>query len=315
MLDFYTSERHYIDHVANVWLALEPSLRGTFWVKNLELQEHADRLGVSAEVGSPSSNLTLVASYGDYKKTSGKVIYMEHGIGHSYSNGHPSYAGGSSKDRVVLFLCQHDLTAEKNKKVYPQAKVEVIGTPKLDNIKPRGIEGRTVAISWHWDCQIAPETKSSLPYFRPLINLLQKAPDIELIGHAHPKVSFNRVMQRYYADHGVEYVHDFQEVLDRADLYIIDNSSSAYEFAAAGRPVIHLNAPWYRKDVNHGIRFWDYLPGPTADKVHEVMPLVREILDNPDLYEAQRKEVVKKLYPHLGKASRVAAEKIKEFLC
>jgi hypothetical protein len=315
MLDFYASERHYIDHVASVWRALDPDLRGIFRVRTEELQLYAKTAGVTAEVSEPTDQLTLVASYGDYKRTSGPVIYMEHGIGHSYGNNHPSYAGGAGKYRVVLFLCQHDYTAEKNKKTYPKTPVAVIGTPKLDRIKKRGVEGRTVAISWHWDCQIAPETKSSLPHFRPLLNILKRAKDIELIGHAHPNPRFNKVMQRMYSQLGIEYVHNFKEVLDRADLYIVDNSSTAYEFAAAGRPVIHLNAPWYRKEVSHGIRFWDYIPGPTADQVREVLPLIRQLLDDPTPYEKQRKAVVKALYPHKGKASKVAAEEIKNFLC
>jgi hypothetical protein len=314
MIDFYASERHYIDHVAPVWNALDSEDKGRFIVPNELIYSYARAAGVRAVIDEPGRNLTLVASYGDYKKTKGPVVYMEHGIGHSYSNNHPSYAGGSGKDRVILFLCQHHLTAEKNKKAYPKAKVAIIGTPKLDKIKPRGIEKNVVAVSWHWDCQIAPETRSALPHFKPILKQLQAAKDIELIGHAHPRVTFNRTLQKIYKELKITYVHEFSEVLERADIYVIDNSSSAYEFAASGRPVIHLNAPWYRKEVNHGIRFWEYLPGPTVDKVGEVLPLIRKMLKQPDLYEAQRAEVVKELYPNLGKASKAAAKEIKKCL-
>ena len=314
VIDFYASERHYIDHVAPVWNALESTDKGRFIVPNELIYSYARSLGIRAVIEEPGRNLTLVASYGDYKKTKGPVVYMEHGIGHSYSNSHPSYAGGAGKDRAILFLCQHNITAEKNKKTYPNANVAVIGTPKLDKIKPRGIEGNTVAVSWHWDCQVAPETRSALPHFKSILAQLRKAPDINLIGHAHPRVTFNRIVQKLYKDLRIPYVHDFNDVIEQADLYIIDNSSSAYEFAAAGRPVIHLNAPWYRKDVNHGIRFWDYLPGPTADKPIEVLPLVRKMLKDPNLYEEQRAEVVKELYPYLGRSSKVAAKEIKKCL-
>ena len=51
---------------------------------------------------------------------------------------------------------------------------------------------------------------------------------------------------RFYEAHGIEYVPDFDDVLRRADVYACDNSSTLYEFASTGRPVVVLNAPWYR---------------------------------------------------------------------
>jgi len=314
MLNVYASERHYVDHLAPVWKALDSKDRGSFLVSTLTILEYAATKGIEAKVAQPDHKLTLVASYGDYRRTKGKAIYMEHGIGHSYSNDHPSYAGGRGKDRVVLFLCQHKITAEKNKKTYPSTPTAVIGTPKLDNIKVRPAQGRTVAVSWHWDCKIAPETRSSFPFYKVILPQLKKAEDINLIGHAHPRTGFNKSLQRVYKDLGIEYVHNFEEVLERADLYIIDNSSSAYEFAAAGRQVLHLNAPWYRKDVNHGIRFWDYLPGPTADKPSDVLILARKMLDDPSIYEPQRRKVVEALYPYQGKSAIRAAKEIKKCL-
>ena len=314
MIDAYASERHYVDHIAPVWNALDAQDKGRFLVSNEQILIYARSKGLQVHLDQPGKQLTLVASYGDYRRTSGPVVYMEHGIGHSYGNSHPSYAGGKGKDRVVLFLCQHKLTAEKNKKAYPHVPTAIIGTPKLDTVKVRPAKGRTVAVSWHWDCNVAPETKSSLPYFKPILLQLKNAKDINLIGHGHPKVSFNKAIQRIYAQLKIPYVHNFEDVIEQADLYIIDNSSSGYEFAAAGRHVLHLNAPWYRKEVNHGIRFWDYLPGPTADQVSEVLPLVRQLLDHPEDYELQRQSVVKELYPYLGKSAKRAAKEIKKCL-
>jgi hypothetical protein len=311
MIDFYASERHYVDHIAPVWHALGPDNRQTFLVSNPLIQDYASSKGLDTTISPPSGNLTLVASYGDYRRTKGPVVFMEHGIGHSYSNNHPSYAGGSGKDRVVLFLCQHHLTAEKNQLSYPHIPAVIVGTPKLDNIAVRPAQGRTVAVSWHWECKIAPETRSALPHFKPILQTLKKAKDINLIGHAHPRTGFNKSVQRIYQQLGIEYVHNFEDILERADVYVIDNSSSAYEFAASGRHVLHLNAPWYRTDVNHGLRFWDYIPGPSTDKVTQVLPLVRKMLDYPETYEQQRLDVVNTLYPYRGESAYRAAEEIK----
>jgi hypothetical protein len=314
MLDVFASERHYIDHIAPVWKALPKEHRGNFYTRREELVDYAKSKRIKAQIGLPTENITLVASYGDYKRTLGPVIYMEHGIGHSYSNNHPSYAGGEGKDRVVLFLCQHELTADKNRATYPDAQIAIVGTPKMDKVKTRKPKGRTVAISFHWDCRVAPETRSSFLWYRPAITALARATDIQLIGHAHPKVSFNRSLQRHYKALGIEYVHDFEEVMDRADVYLIDNSSSAYEFALSGKPVIHMNAPWYRKNVSHGIRFWDYLPGPMVDNPREVLPMVRRVLDNPKEYDDQRLSVVKSLYPYKGHATEKAVGEILKVL-
>jgi hypothetical protein len=66
-------------------------------------------------------------------------------------------------------------------------------------------------------------------------------------------------------------VASLREVQRRAAVYVCDNSSSMYEFAATGRPVVVLDLPegrikgiGYRRNINHGLRFWDALFGATA---------------------------------------------------
>ena len=312
-VDVYASEPHFIDHIAPVWLKLSEDIRGEFRTTPRNL-EHAESLGITATVNAPTLNPTIVASWGDYRKTNGHVIYMEHGIGHTYSNNHPSYAGAPGKDRVTLFLNQHKLTDQRNKAAYPNAEHAIIGVPRMDSVAVRGVENRTVAISFHWDCKVAPESRSAFDHYRRFIGDINKIEGITLIGHCHPRKGWRETVEPYYTANNIEFVPTFAEVLDRADFYIIDNSSTGYEFAAAGRPVIHMNAPWYRKTINHGIRFWDHIPGPTVENGLQLIRTIPGFITGFETYEPQRKKVVKTLFPHLGNATQVAVKAIENHL-
>lgn len=305
-VDVYASEPHYIDHIAQVWLKLADEKRGNFRTRPAHV-DYATKLGIEVTTEPPTDNPTIVASWGDYRKTNGQVIYMEHGVGHTYSNNHPSYAGAPGKDRVTLFLNQHKLTDQLNKAAYPEVEHAIIGVPRMDSVAVRGVEGRTVAISFHWDCKVAPESRSAFDHYRKFIPRLARVKNINLIAHCHPNMAWRKKLQPIFHRYGIEFVPTFTEVLDRADLYIIDNSSTAYEFAAAGRPVINLNAPWYRKNVHHGIRFWDYVPGPQVDNGWELLKLVPKVLDQPELFDTERQAAVKTLFPYRGKAAKRAA--------
>lgn len=313
-VDALASEIHYIDHIAPVWHALNEETKGTFKVTRAELIEYAALHDIKAKVKPPAKrNHTIVASWGDYRKTTGPVIYMEHGIGHTYSNQHPSYAGAPGRVRTTLFLNQHHLTDEKNKTTYPNAAHAIIGVPRLDTITPRPAEGRTVAISFHWECRVSPESRSAFEHYRHGLRQLRNQ-NYQLVGHAHPHRGWPEKLKGYYQRHGIPYIPTFNQVLEQADVYVIDNSSTGYEFAAAGRNVIHMNAPWYRKYINHGIRFWDYLPGPMVDDYKELISTIHDVLDNPDKYETQRQAVVNELFPHLGNSAQVAAQAIEAHL-
>lgn len=314
MIDVIASETHFIDHIAPVWNKLNPNIKGTFRVTKPALIEWATSHGITAEVGIPDTkNHTIVASWGDYRRTTGPVIYMEHGIGHTYSNTHPSYAGAPGRDRTTLFLNQHKLTDEKNRNMYPNADHKIIGVPRLDKVKLRPAQGRIVAISFHWECRVAPETRSAWDHYRPGLRQL-RSQDFQLIGHAHPHKGWPEKLTPYYQRHGIPYIPTFEQVLEQADLYVVDNSSTGYEFAAAGRHVIHMNAPWYRKHINHGIRFWEHIPGPTVNNHQELVDAIKDVLANPNKWEPQRQQVVKTLFPHLGRSASTAAKAIEAHL-
>ena len=76
-----------------------------------------------------------------------------------------------------------------------------------------------------------------------------------VLGHGHPRI-LDQLMP-VYEELGIEPAYTFEEVLDRASVYCCDNSSTLFEFASLDRPVVVLNPPWYRREVEHGLRFWE----------------------------------------------------------
>jgi UDP-N-acetylglucosamine:LPS N-acetylglucosamine transferase len=101
-----------------------------------------------------------------------------------------------------------------------------------------------------------------------------------VLGHGHPRI-MERLLPIYDAL-DIEPVYDFEEVLERADCYVCDNSSTMFEFASTGRPVVVLNPPWYRREVNHGLRFWEAAGvGVNCDRPQDLAGAVATALQDP----------------------------------
>lgn len=263
-VDVLATEAHFVDHLGAVYAALPPEARGSFYVSR-DAEARARAIGVEPKVanGGPQ-HPTLVASYGDLVRaargTPGhrKVAIMEHGAGQSYggrpgSARHGSYAGGSGRGAASLFLHPGEHPAARDRRTYPRARVEVVGSPHLDTLPVReGAPGRVVAFSFHFNAPIAAEARTSYPWIFPAIAALRGR--FALLGHAHPRM-YDAVRPRY-EKLGIEPVRLFSDVCRRADVYVCDNSSTLFAFAATGRPVVVLNPPWYDRRVDHGLRFW-----------------------------------------------------------
>jgi hypothetical protein len=315
-LDILVGEDHFLAHLAPVWNALPEHLKGLFVLRTPHLIQPARSLGLRAECMIPfpkTGNAALVASWGDLRHIPDRtpIAYMEHGAGFTYTgvNNHPSYAGGAGHGSVKLFLCPNEMVAAANRASYPNAVIEVTGCPKLDHLKVRPVRDRVVAVSFHWPARVCPETSWAFPEYRNYLRRLGALADAKVIGHGHPRTW--RVLSSYYSKVGIEPVQDFNDVLDRADLYVIDTSSTMYEFAAAGRPVVVLNSARYRRDVHHGLRFWDHLPGPQVDHGSQLAPTVDRML-NGDWrgWEEPRRAAVAAVFPFLGDSTRRTVESI-----
>ena len=166
-------------------------------------------------------------------------------------------------------------------------------------------------MSTHWECHIAPETRSALRHFRS--GLAELAKSHSVIGHCHPRA--RGWAEPIFRGLGIEFVSSFDEVCRRADLYVCDNSSSMYEFAATGRPVVVLNAPWYRREVNFGLRFWDAARvGLQCDEPAQLVETVIAALEDTTPARSDREAAVAIAYAFRSGAAQRAADAIVKWL-
>lgn len=317
MIDAIAQFPHYLDHIAPVWAGLPDEIRGTLWVTP-PMRRHAEHLGVPVETRRPTMAPipTLAASWSDARRArhlDRPVILMEHGAGQTYQSSRFGawYAGGTDRRGVIAVLAPNDQAAARHRDAHPDIPVTVIGCPKLDALvaRPHREPSGTVCVSFHWDARhVAPEAGSGwLAFHAAIPDLVAAHPGA--LGHAHPRAV--REMRGPMTRHGLEFVEQFDEVVDRADLYVCDNSSTLFEFAALDRPVVVLNPPLYRRHVNHGARFWDWADiGLQADHHGELVDTVTRALGDPAGPRARRHQLVGEIYPHLGHATPVAVEAI-----
>lgn len=335
-MDALAFEPQFLAHLAPVWRALPSGIRGTLLV-NDSLVERARHYGfdpqpVSAQTiraASPPPKaiggdgpMAFVASIGDTKigRRLGyrRFAFIEHGCGQAYLGDrsamrHPSYAGGMDRGDTELFLVPNDYSADLWRRAYPSARVEVVGSPRLDDLPARiPGPGPVVALSFHWSAFVAPEARPAIGHYQSALAGLAKR--FTTIGHAHPKGDWPARMERIYAKAGIPFVADFDDVCRQADVYVCDNSSTLFEFAATGRPVAVLNAPMYRRNVNHGLRFWDAADvGVQVDQPTDLIVGVERALEQRSEDVASREAALDIAYAYRSGAAERAAAALAEW--
>lgn len=254
---------HYRDHVEAVWKHLPSDLKG----------EESWGRGASSPRSADPRDLVMVAGFYDLDRARGhKVIYVEHGAGQSYwaenSKPHEAYHGSEHPDKVVAYISPNQRVADSWGRPAFACGSPVCDPHPLITNNPRPV----VAITFHWDCLLFPETRSAIDHYvtslGPLVRFLRKE-GFEVLGHHHPR---DRRLPTIWRNLQVPEV-DVHEVRDRADVLIADNTSLAFEMLYLNRTVVTLNAPWYRRDVEHGLRFWENTPGWAVDNPEELFDL------------------------------------------
>lgn len=318
-VDLVAGARHYLPHLLPVWEALPAECRGLVFcpvdvageavARGAAVVAYRGRLELPRRAGP-----VVVGSYGDLKvaRSSGRrVVYLEHGAGQDYGNGHPGYCGGRDRKGVSLILVPGPYAELAALRARPRARVIRVGDPFLDRLRPRPQNpSPVVAVSFHWNCQAAPETSATWGLWLPWLADLARR--YKVIGHGHPRAW--GFLSAKYAELGIEPVESWEDVLDRADCYICDNSSTAFEWAAHDRPLVLLDAPWYRREVELGLRFWAEAEiGIRCSQGALLGQAVEDALADPPWQKAYRQGAVRRIFGVLdGQAAARAARAIME---
>lgn len=156
----------------------------------------------------------------------------------------------------------------------------VAGCPAIDEyagLVPPHPDGPTrplAVITFHWGAdRLCAEAASAADHYLPRMAEVVaqlRASGVDVVGHWHPR---RPTLRGIWNELGVDWIPDIDTVLRTAHIMIADNTSVMYEMAALGRSVIALNCPGYRRDVEHGLRFWTAVPGWQVDSVDELLAL------------------------------------------
>lgn len=333
MIDFFARWSHFADHQAPIYFALE-EMAGNFYVPSA-IAEHVRRLGIEPVVLEPrlridalnvapgGTNPLLVAATGDLalawkSNRSRKYILMEHGVGIVYPN-NASYAGSRGpRGLASLTLAPNQHVYELTKSALPRMKQFIIGTPLLDRWAGKMNWTNTssppiVVISFHWDGRmVAPEAGTAFKYFQHVLPELAKSDSFRLVAHAHPRNA--NEMRPFYEKLGIEFWESFEQVMNEADLLVCDNSSIIYMFLVPGKPVILLNSPAYRKNIDLGIRFWKYADvGEQVDDPEQLFFAIIRALSKPGERLVERSVAIAALFPYLGYSAEMTAHYLRHF--
>lgn len=255
-----------MDHLLPIWEHLPESLRG--WINVTMRGPHRQPV--------ETDDVVMVAASGDIPMTH-RCIYVEHGAGQRYdSYQHPaapaSYAV-SLPDNVIACIGPRPDTCDAY-----QRPAFAAGAPICDQYQLFGEPG-VIAITFHWNASgVCPEATNALDhYYRGMGRLIVewRRQGFEVLGHYHPR--FPQLVDRWNAWRVPVATAD--EVRTRASVLISDNTSLAYEMAYLGRQNVSMNAPWFRRDVEHGLRFWSHAPGVQVDSPAELGTLDLNDLD------------------------------------
>jgi len=282
-----------------VWQTLRPDERGHVLIPP-KLSRYAAVLGINSTPGHEFGDVALCAGWTDAAGAMGgragrKLALMEHGVGQSYTNCRvAAYAGGVGRQGVDLFLCPNDRVRQLNMN-WPGrhgGDCVIVGDPYLDQLRwqmQSWVRMFDVTFAWHWDHDIVPEMRSAFSWYRDAVVAISQT-DIAVLGHGHPRDWAKQ--KQWYAQHNIMTAGGLPAAIACSRVFAADNTSAMFYAMAMDRPIIFLNAPWYRKNVEHGLRFWEYADaGEQVDNPDKLQTAIRALLEDPLKYAQVKAEL------------------------
>jgi len=309
---------HYHDHL---WPIIEGLRLDGHDVEDLTTWRNADfaQYVHPKDIRLHRPDLWLVAGAVDAKHVApAKCVYVEHGAGQTYDadlrgQEHQSYSTGTIPN-AALFLCPNLFVQARRAR--SGVLSVAVGAPRLDQWpigNHDGVQDNAVAFAFHWDCAVVPETRSAFDHFLPearKIAIALRRRHLIPVCHGHPRIA--KRVRWHLEKAGFEW-WDISDVLTKAACLVADNTSLMYEFAHIDRPIVVLNAPWYRRHVHHGLRFWECLPGAEVDEPKDLPDAVLEAL-TIDPKRPERRRCAEQVFPLQGGATARATAMIEAAL-
>lgn len=321
-VDAFVSQAHYAEHLRPILDALPDHLRGNVYAADNVIR---DVEGAAVRGHAPNSTMpVLVASFADLVWARRPKVLVQHGAGQTYSGvNHGSYAGGPGHEQADLFICPNEHTAKAEQSRYPRARAVAVGCPKLDawaRIPRPHNDPPVVAVTFHWQAFLSDATDQRRPvpeagwafdtWKNRIAELARRLPG-QVLGHGHPRQQ--RWLKAHWNEMGIEYVPSAVDLLKRADVLVLDNSSLGFEWAALDRPTVWLRDAAWRPDdqTGHGLRFGEPLPGPDLWATAPLSELVDAVNASIQRFVFSRAEVRDRVYGRVdGRASERAADAV-----
>ncbi|MEN1760775.1 CDP-glycerol glycerophosphotransferase family protein [Anoxynatronum sibiricum] len=328
-IDFFAWERQYFDHLLPVWEKIPDDRKGIFYMacsvneiykniienKKMAVKSRQSIEEMVKEINLPNEKQNMLIMADNNAKYVGKIercmVRLAHGCGQTFITNDPYY---ELMQKFSLILVPNEYAQNFFQNYFPEKSIEIVGCPKLDKwsreLKRSNGKPPHIVFSFHFDRDFVPETKTTWPYYKEKVFELSKSLDWKVSVHGHPKI-YDQISLECQEE-GINTIMHFEEVIETADLYVCDYSSTIYEFAYTGRPVVLLNAPWYRRDVEHGIRFWEFSNvGINCDEPADLKSCIEQALIDRMEIQVDREKAVKKVYSFIdGSASEKAATAI-----
>lgn len=293
----YGSESQYCDHLEA--LTAELRARG---VEVVHYHGYQNRRKVE---GSP----VLVASRKDAMwMDPAKVILIEHGAGQRYNRD----AGGADVEvpNVVMFLAPSQRVADNGRVLYPRAGRLAVGSPRVEQLAALARSPEYVITAWHWNMPGAVEGKGAWDRYKVAARDLARL--YPVLGHGHPRE--HSLLKREHEELRISWEPSWPECVKVASMLVCDNSSIMWEACALDIPLVVVNAPWYRRDINWGLRFWEFADvGPNVDNPTQLVEAVEQVMAE-DRWKDRRAEAAAYCYGQIEGSTARAADAVLSLL-